>query len=122
MPSGQPLPDAALVVRCGQPPFRQGRLLHEAGKENQGYFGISVQCGESLAIEELAVWCPNNKIGLTTVGAIRSAGYDVVVTLGRGHHATLVVPRAWDLDEALVLALLFKEWANPIPETEREPR
>ena len=75
-----------------------------------------------MAVEELAVWCPNNKIGVTTVGTIRSAGYDVVVTPGRGHHATLVVPLVWDLGEAQVLALLFEERANPIPEAERVPR
>ena len=75
-----------------------------------------------MAIEELAAWCRNNKIGVTTVGAIRSAGYDVVVTPGRGRHATLVVPPAWELGEALVLALLFQERANPIPEAEGLPR
>jgi hypothetical protein len=116
------LPDEALVVRCGQPPFRDGRLLHEARKENRGFFGLSVQCGTSVSVEELALWCRNNKIGVTTVGAVRLAGYDVVVTPGSGHHATLVVPRVWDLGEALALALLFEERANPIPETERVPR
>jgi hypothetical protein len=116
------LPDDAMVIRCGQPPFQHGRLLHESCKENQGYFGLSVQCRASVAVEDLAVWCPNNKIGVTTVGAIRSAGYDVVVTPGRGHHATLVVPLVWDLGGALTLALLFEEQVNPIPEAEREPR
>ena len=28
------LPDDGLVVRCGQPPFQNGRLLHEACKQN----------------------------------------------------------------------------------------
>ncbi len=59
---------------------------------------------------------------MTTVGAVRSAGYDEVITPGKGHHATLVVPLVWDLGEALALALLFEERANPIPEAERMPR
>lgn len=122
MPEHERLPDEIPVVRCGQPPFQDGGLLHESCKMNRGYFGFSVQCGPSGTIENLAIWCRNNKIGTTTVGAIRSAGYDVVVTPGKGHHATVVVRPDWNRRDALTLALLFEERTNPVPEAERLPQ
>jgi len=42
-------------------------------------------------VEELAAAIPHGQIGVTTVGAIRAAGGDVVRTSGRSpYHATLV--------------------------------
>ena len=65
------------------------------------------------------MWCRNNKIGCTTVGAIRAAGYEVVMTSGPNLHATVVVPREWDADAAELLLALFEELANPIPKRSR---
>jgi hypothetical protein len=72
-----------------------------------------------VAIDKLAVRCRNSKIGCTTVGLIRSAGYDVVVTSGVGLHATVVVPRDWDASAALTLGATFEELPNPIPKERR---
>lgn len=42
-------------------------------------------------MEELAAAIPHGQIGVTTVGAIRTAGGDVVRTAGRSpYHATVV--------------------------------
>jgi hypothetical protein len=44
-----------------------------------------------MSVEELAAAIPHGQVGVTTVGAIRAAGGDVVRTSGRSpHHATLV--------------------------------
>jgi hypothetical protein len=53
--------------------------------------GASVECAEGLSVEELAAAIPHGQIGVTTVGAIRGAGGDVVRTSGHSpHHATVV--------------------------------
>jgi hypothetical protein len=119
VPSQQQLPDNALVVRCGKPPFEGPNSLHGRCLEHEGYYGFSVQSAAGVNIEVLATWCRNNKIGLTTVGKIRSEGYDVVITRGNGHHATVVVPRTWDIQAALTLGALFEECSNPVPNDER---
>lgn len=82
------IPDEALVVRGGrnQPEdLRRGMRTHPSGVT-----GASVECGEGLTVEGLAAAIPHNQVGVTTVGAIRAAGGDVVRTTGRSpHHATL---------------------------------
>jgi len=56
-----------------------------------GVTGISVECAEGVAVQDLAVFLPHGHVGVTTVGAIRATGGDVVRTSGRSpHHATLV--------------------------------
>jgi hypothetical protein len=81
--------DGALVVRGGrnQPEdLRRGIRTHPSG-----ITGASVECAEGLSVEELAVFIPHGQVGVTTVGAIRAAGGDVVRTTGRSpNHATLV--------------------------------
>lgn len=83
------IPDEALVVRGGrnQPDdLRRGMRTHPSGVT-----GASVECAEGMPVEELAVNIPHNQVGVTTVGAIRAAGGDVVRTSGRSpNHATLV--------------------------------
>jgi hypothetical protein len=83
------IPDEALVVRGGrnQPEdLRRGTQTHPSGVT-----GVSVECTEGLSVEELAVVLPHGQVGVTTVGAIRAAGGDVVRTSGRSpHHATVV--------------------------------
>ncbi len=114
------LPDEALVVRCGQPPFDPIKFIREKCAEHpEGFFGFSVQSADGAIVEALAAWCPNNKIGQTTVGAVRTAGYDVVRTSGYGYHATVVVPRDWEPNAAELLLSLFAELTNPIPKGSR---
>jgi hypothetical protein len=83
------IPDEALVVRGGrnQPEdLRRGKRTHPGGVT-----GASVECGGGLSPEELAEAIPHAQVGVTTVGAIRAAGGDVVRASGRSpHHATVV--------------------------------
>jgi len=51
---------------------------------HEGVFGFSVQCADEVLLDRLAGWCPNKKLGVATVGEIRTLGYDVVVTSGKG--------------------------------------
>jgi hypothetical protein len=83
------IPDEALVVRGGrnQPDdLRRGTRTHPSGVT-----GASVECAEGLSVEELAAAVPHGQVGVTTVGAIRAVGGDVVRTSGRSpYHATVV--------------------------------
>src|ERR1700693_3670434 len=75
------IPDEALVVRGGrnQPEdLRRGTRTHPSGVT-----GASVECAEGLSVEELTTAIPHGHVGVTTVGAIRAAGGDVVRTAGR---------------------------------------
>ncbi len=104
MAEGDPLPGAAVVVRCGRPPFL-GRPLHLACDEHpSGYYGFSVQAALNLTVEQLASECRNNVVGYLTFGEIRTMGYEVLETSGFGRHATVVVPRPWDPTVAETLA------------------
>ena len=95
-----PLPDAALVVRGGQnlpAHFAQGSgVTVDAGG---GIQDVSVNCAAGVSVQELTApnrdtgypGIPHNQIGVTTVGAIRAAGGDVVPAPTRTnlYHATL---------------------------------
>jgi hypothetical protein len=66
--------------------LRRGTRTHPSGVT-----GVSVESAEGLSLEELARALPHGQVGVTTVGAIRAAGGDIVRTLGRSlHHATMV--------------------------------
>lgn len=82
------IPDEALVVRGGRnlpDDLRRGSQTHPAGVT-----GASVECREGLSVEELAANVPHGQVGVTTVGAVRAAGGEVVRTSGRSpNHATL---------------------------------
>jgi len=119
MPGAERFPDHALVVRCGRPPFDDPIPLCERCVEHQGVYGFSVQCADAVPLDRLASLCPNKKVGVTTVGEIRVLGYDVVVTTGRGHHATVVVPIDWDYAASRGLVRLFREEVNPMPRQSR---
>jgi hypothetical protein len=115
MPEGDQLPDNAVVVRCGHPPFL-GRPLHTACDEHpSGYFGFSVQAAVGLTVEQLASECRNNVVGYMSAGEIRMFGYEVRETSGAGRHATVVVPKTWDPAIAERLAALFRPARNPSP-------
>jgi len=83
------IPDDALVVRGGRnlpADLRRGTRTHPSGVS-----GASVECREATSVEVLAAILPHRQIGVTTVGAIRAAGGDVVRTSGYSPHlATLV--------------------------------
>jgi hypothetical protein len=83
------IPDEALVVRSGRnlpEDLRRGTQTHPSGVT-----GASVECTEGLSVKDLAVAIPHNQVGVTTVGAVRAVGGDVVRTSGHSpHHATVV--------------------------------
>lgn len=82
------IPDSALVVRGGR--NLPADIERRTGTHPCGVTGVSVQCGEGISVDELAAAIPHGQIGVTTVGAVRAAGGDVVRTSGRTpHHATL---------------------------------
>jgi hypothetical protein len=82
------IPDEALVVRGGQnrpQDVERGTATHPSGVT-----GVSVEGAVNVPLEELAAALPHHQIGVTTVGAVRAAGGDVVRTSGRSlNHATL---------------------------------
>jgi hypothetical protein len=83
------IPDEALVVRGGR--NQPQDLRRGMGTHPSGVTVVSVECAEGLSVEELAAAIPHGQVGVTTVGAIRAAGGDVVRPSGRTpHHATLV--------------------------------
>jgi hypothetical protein len=95
-----PLPDDALVVRGGRnlpESFAQGSgVTVEPGGKIEG---VSVNCASGLSVQALTApnpdtgypGIPHNQVGVTTVGAIRAAGGDIVASPTRTnpHHATL---------------------------------
>jgi hypothetical protein len=119
MVSSGRLPDEAVVVRCGRPPFDDPIPLCERCVQHEGVYGFSVQCADKLSLDQLAGVCPNRKVGVATVGEIRVLGYDVVMTSGKGHHATVVVPNDWDYAASQGLVQLFREQVNPRPRKSR---
>jgi len=115
----EPLPDDALVVRGGKPPFVNNPLDHGCDEHPAGVYGFSVQCAPGKTLGDLAGYLRNRRVGLTTVGEIRRMGYDVVRTAGFGNHATVVVPSDWDGAATEELAWLFQEAENPSPRRTR---
>jgi hypothetical protein len=108
------LPDDALVVRCGKPPFSNPKPLSErCARHPEGVYGFSVQSAANVTIETLAQHCRNRHIGVTTVGAIRKLGYEVHPTSGQGRHATVEVPMEWGSEAAEELGRLFRDETNP---------
>ena len=94
------LPDAAFVVRGGQnlpAHFAQGSgVTVDAGGN---IAGVSVNAAPGVAVQGLTApnphtgypGIPHNQVGVTTVGAIRAAGGDVIPapTRTNPYHATL---------------------------------
>jgi hypothetical protein len=115
MAEGDRLPDDALVVRCGLPPFVSSPLVRGCRWHPVGLFGFSVQAAVGLTVQQLASACRNNSVGFTTAGEIRIMRYGVVRTSGEVHHATVVVPVDWSADAAEQLAQIFQHATNPSP-------
>jgi hypothetical protein len=82
------IPDEAIVVRGGRnlpEDLWRGTQAHPSGVT-----GVSLECAEGLTLEDLGAPIPHGQIGVTTVGAVRAVGGDVVRTSGRSvNHATL---------------------------------
>ena len=95
-----PLPDDALVVRGGQNlPEDLARGSEVAVGARGRIRGVSVNCAPGLSVLELTApnphtgypGIPHRQIGVTTAGAVRAAGGEVVPSPTRAnpHHATL---------------------------------
>jgi hypothetical protein len=95
-----PLPDDALVVRGGMnlpTSFVQGSGV--AVQPDRTLDGVSVNSAAGLSVAELTApnaqtrypGIPHRQIGVTSVGAIRALGGDVIPSPTRAnpHHATL---------------------------------
>src|SRR5262245_49832029 len=76
MAEGERLPDDAVVVRCGLPPFRDSPLNRGCRHHPDGFFGFSVQASVGMTVEHLATACFNKSVGFTTVAKIRIMGYE----------------------------------------------
>jgi hypothetical protein len=61
-------------------------------------------------------------VGFTTVGKIRTMGYEVVHTSGDAYRATVVVPEYWSTDAASELARMVERAANPARELAQRRR
>ena len=96
----EPLPDAALVVRGGQnlpENFVKGSGVTVGADESLQ--GVSVNSAPGLTVKELTTAISqsgypgilNNQVGVTTVGAVREQGGNVVSSPTRTnpHHSTL---------------------------------
>ena len=68
---------------------RPADILRGTGTHPSGVTGVSVECALGVSVAELAAAIPHGQIGVTTAGAVRQAGGDVVRTTGRSpYHAT----------------------------------
>jgi hypothetical protein len=101
------LSDSAIVLRGGR--NRPEDIRRGIGTHPSGITGISVECEEGVSVQVLSALIPHGQIGVTTVGAVRAAGGDVIRTSGRSpYHATLTGLIA---DE--ITALLTPVMPNP---------
>lgn len=108
------LPDGAFVVRGGVAVPRQLQLGVAEHEAVPGLVGFSVQSAAARSVDELALAgrIPNRQISVTTVGAIRSVGLDVVVSPGVGLHATVMAPDPLPVSLAEALSREFVARAN----------
>ncbi|WP_185754263.1 RHS repeat-associated core domain-containing protein [Luteibacter sp. 9135] len=88
-PSG--FSDEALVARGGAAANQAAEKINAAigPSRTPGVTGFSCQCDGGKNLASLGAYIPNKQMGVTTVGAIRSAGGDVIATPGTGNHVTL---------------------------------
>ncbi|MBD2457893.1 flavoredoxin [Nostoc sp. FACHB-87] len=101
------IPDEAIVIRGGR--NRPEDIERGFGTHPSGVTGISVESAIGLSIEQLAATIPHGQIGVTSVGAVRALGGDVICTSGRSSsHATLT-----GLTPQQISSLLTPTIANP---------
>jgi hypothetical protein len=72
-----------------------------------GVPGYSVECDAGVSVESLAAGVPHGRVGVSTVGAVRAAGGDVVRTSGRSpRHATPTGLKPWEASQLLTPTIL----------------
>ena len=84
----EPIPDEAVVVRGGR--NLPADIVRGTGTHPSGVTGVSVECAVGLSVAELAATIPHGHIGVTTVGAVRQRGGDVVRSMGRSPYHAIV--------------------------------
>jgi len=86
-----PFSAEALVVRGGNAANQTAAKIDGAIMESRtpGVVGFSCQCDGGTNLSVLGSSLRNNQLGVTTVGAIRAAGGDVVSTPGFANHVTV---------------------------------
>ena len=79
------LPDDSVVVRGGLMLLTDLVLSAQSHFDTKGFYALSVYSTPGRAVDEIAVGVPlrHSKIRVSTVGRVRSAGYDVVTTQAR---------------------------------------
>jgi RHS repeat-associated protein len=107
------LSDSALVARGGANITPQS-IENATSTHPSGVTGFSAQCNGGTCLNELGSNIPNGQMGVTTVGDIRAAGGDVVVTSGRGNHVTVT-----GLDSNTASQLLSPSVPNPVSKQDR---
>jgi hypothetical protein len=94
------IPDEAAVVRGGR--NRPTDIQRGTDRHPSGVTGVSVECSQGVSVADLARSLPHGQVGVTTVGAVRVAGGDVVRTSGRTpYHATVTGLTAEELSRLL---------------------
>jgi RHS repeat-associated protein len=88
-PSG--FSDEALVARGGAAANQTAEKIDAAimPSRTPGVSGFSCQCDGGTNLATLGANIPNKQLGVTTVGAIRAVGGQVVATPGVGNHVTV---------------------------------
>jgi hypothetical protein len=113
------LPDDAIVIRGGVNHEADVRKAAIAEMELHGRYTISAASYPGWTVEQIARAnrTPHSRIRKTTVGRLRSAGFEVSWPVGKKKHADLFLP---DLD-ADTLASLEKVFDPPEPNPNRRP-
>lgn len=94
------LPDDAFVVRGGL--NRPEQIDEKLDRHPSGVVGVSAESAAGLTVAELAVNLPHGRVGVTTVGRVRTAGGDVIPTRGRSpNHATVTGLSAEEISQLL---------------------
>lgn len=103
------LPDEAVVIRFGLSAPDTLRKTALAHYDKRGDLAISVVCRAGKTADELAArgTLPHPRIRQTTVGRIRSAGYNVIADEPPEDHALIMLPRLPTDDDWITISNLF---------------
>jgi hypothetical protein len=88
------LPDDAVVVRGGLMLPADLVVSAQSHFDAEGFYALSVYCVPGMTADEIAVGAKlsYSKVRVSTVGRIRSMGYNIVGSPGPPGHADLVLP------------------------------
>jgi hypothetical protein len=112
------LPDDAVVVRGGVMEPRVLQVNAQTHYDDCGEFALSVASLRDASIEDITrvALLPNNQIRVSTVGRIRSCGYEVVPSEPPPAHADLKLPNPPTDDDWETLRSIFDDAIpNPHP-------